>query len=59
MLEDLCLNKPIEQIYKRKSEKAFTTNDGIHPKLQKEPKYEIPTSVTVVWDLSLRTNPVQ
>lgn len=58
MLEDLCLNKSIEQIYKTKSEKV-TTNDGIHPKPQKEPKYKILTSVTVVWDLSLRTNPVQ
>lgn len=47
MLEDLCLNKPIEQILKTKDEKV-SVNVAIHPKLQKEPKYEIPTSVTVV-----------
>jgi len=46
MLKDLCLNKPIEQLYKTKSRKV-TMNDEIHSKLQKDPKYEIPTAVTV------------
>lgn len=58
MLEDLCLNKPIERILKTKDEKV-SVNVAIHPKLQKEPKYEIPTSVTVVWELSFRTTPKQ
>ena len=34
-------------------------NDEIHSKLQKDPKYEIPTAVTVAWELSLKTPPVQ
>lgn len=52
MLEDLCLNKPIEHLYKTESEKV-TMNNDINLKLQKEPKYEICTSAIVACKLSL------
>lgn len=34
-------------------------NDAIHPKLQKEPKYEIPTSVTMVLELPFTAAPME
>lgn len=59
MLEDQCLNKPIEQSLEIKNEEVYM-NDAIHPKFQKEPKYEIPTSVTVMWKLlPFTTSPVE